>query len=107
MFFQKGMCNDDGADDDNNFALNTGVFVSLCSGLYFLRSSLLRFLDSLEIHMSVDNVYTGRKSPMNGINSAMFTAVESLLFVIEYNKPVINESNMSPTIGALKIGAAK
>ena len=57
--------------------------------------------------MSVDNVYTGRKSPINGMNSAMFTAVDSLLFVIEYSKLVINESNMSPIIGVLKIGAAK
>ena len=107
MFFQKGMCNDDGDDDDNNFALNMGVFVSLYSALYFLRSCFFCLLDSFEIHMSVDNVYTGRKSPMNGMNSAMFIAVDSLLFVIEYNKLVINESNMSPTIGALKIGAAK
>ena len=57
--------------------------------------------------MSVDNVYTGRKSPINGMNSAMFTAVDSLLFVIEYSKLVINESNMSPIIGVLKIGAAE
>jgi hypothetical protein len=29
MFFQKGMYKDDGGDDDNNFALNMGVFVLL------------------------------------------------------------------------------
>jgi hypothetical protein len=37
----------------------------------------------------------------------MFTAVDSLLFVMEYNKLVTKESNMSPIIGVLKIGAAK
>jgi hypothetical protein len=109
MFFQKGICKDDGDDDDdNNFAVNAGLFVSrLYSGWYLLIRSLLRLLDSLEIHMRVDKVYTGRKSPINGMNSAMFIAVDSLLFVIEYNKLVIKESNMSPIMGVLKSGATK
>jgi hypothetical protein len=49
----------------------------------------------------------GMRSPTNGMNSAMFMAVDNLLFVIEYNKPDMKESNMSPINGVLNNGAAK
>ena len=58
-------------------------------------------------HIIVDIVYTGRKSPRNGMNSARFIMTETLLLVIKYNKPVTMTSNMSPSIGNPKIGAAK
>lgn len=59
------------------------------------------------IQIIVDTVYTGRKSPTNGMNSARFIMTETLLLVIEYNKPVTMTSNMSPSIGTPKMGAAK
>jgi hypothetical protein len=55
----------------------------------------------------VETVYTGKKSPTNGINSARFIMMETLLLVIEYNKPDTITSNMSPIIGTPKIGAAR
>lgn len=67
---------------------------------------LFRFFCSLIIHIKVDSVYVGIKSPMNGMNSIVFMAVDILLFVIEYNNPVTNASNTSPRIGASNIGAA-
>jgi hypothetical protein len=62
---------------------------------------------SRAIQIIVDTVYTGRKSPRNGMNSARFIMTETLLLVIKYNKPVTMTSNMSPSIGTPKIGAAK
>ncbi len=37
---------------------------------------------SLNIHIRVDKVYTGRRSPMTGMNSIAFNAVKNLLLVI-------------------------
>ena len=41
------------------------------------------------------------------MNSARFITTETLLLVIEYNKPLTMTSNMSPIIGTPNIGAAK
>ena len=41
------------------------------------------------------------------MNSARFIMTETLLLVIEYNKPVTMTSNTSPIIGTPNIGAAK
>ncbi len=41
------------------------------------------------------------------MNSARFITTETLLLVIKYNNPVTMISNMSPSIGTPKIGAAK
>ena len=57
--------------------------------------------------MIVETVYTGIKSPRNGINSVRFIMRETLLLVMEYNKPDTIISNTSPIIGTPKIGAAK
>jgi hypothetical protein len=44
-------------------------------------------------------MYVGIKSPITGMSSSEFIAVETLLFVIEYNKPVVITSNTSPITG--------
>ena len=62
---------------------------------------------SLSIHIKVETVYTGRKSPTNGINSARFIISVTLLLVIENNKLDTNTSNMSPIIGTPNTGATK
>lgn len=72
----------------------------------FSRTSLFSSC-SPSTHIKVETVYTGRKSPRNGINSVRFIMSETLLLVIEYNKPDTITSNMSPIIGTPNIGAAK
>jgi hypothetical protein len=57
--------------------------------------------------MIVETVYTGIKSPRNGINSLRFIMRETLLLVMKYNKADTIISNTSPIIGTPKIGAAK
>lgn len=47
------------------------------------------------------------KSPTNGMNSTKLMEVANLLFVKEYKMLITIESNISPTRGLLKIGAAK
>ena len=72
----------------------------------FSRTSLF-FSCPLSTHIKVEIVYTGRKSPRNGINSARFIISETLLLVIENNKLDTNTSNMSPMIGTPNTGATK
>jgi hypothetical protein len=64
------------------------------------------FSDSRAGQIIVDTVYTGRKSPMNGINSIMLIVADILLLVIEYRRVITIASNTSPIMGALNIGAA-
>ena len=80
----------------------------------YLKVTLLRvsvervyFLPVPHTHIKVEIVYTGRKSPRNGMNSARFIISETLLLVIENNKLDTNTSNMSPIIGTPNTGAAK
>ena len=72
-------------------------------------SVLMLFLllfNSFAIHMSVDRVYTGMKSPTKGMNSIMFTAVDILLLVILYSKLTTIASRISPKTGIPNKGAA-
>ena len=62
---------------------------------------------SLTIQINVETVYTGRKSPRNGINSARFIMRETLLLVIPYSNPDTITSNTSPIIGTPNMGAAR
>ena len=48
----------------------------------------------------------GIKSPIIGMNSIVFIAVDTLLLVMEYSKLVIT-SNTSPITGMSNKGAAK
>jgi hypothetical protein len=67
----------------------------------------ISFLHSHEIHTKMDMLYAGTKSPIIGIKSIVFTALDTLLVVIEYNKLVIIISNTSPIISISNIAAAK
>ena len=72
-------------------------------------SDLMLFLllfNSFAIHMSVERVYTGMKSPTKGMNSIMFTAVDILLLVILYSKLTMIASRTSPITGIPNKGAA-
>ena len=78
---------------------------------YLIRVSasmcFLLLFHSFAIHIRVESVYTGMKSPTIGMNSIMFTAVDILLLVILYNKLTIIASNISPITGTPNKGAAK
>ena len=49
----------------------------------------------------------GIKSPIIGMNSIVFIAVDTLLLVMEYSKLVVITSNTSPITGMSNKGADK
>ena len=89
------------------FLITKGVYrwIFYCIFISDLMLFLLLF-NSFAIHMSVERVYTGMKSPTKGMNSIMFTAVDILLLVILYSKLTMIASRTSPITGIPNKGAA-
>ena len=72
-----------------------------------LKQSLASFPPSLIIHISVDIVYVGIKSPMKDMNSIGFIPVANLLLVFLNRRAVVITLNIiSPITGTSNTGAA-